>query len=460
MNSMHIHILGICGTFMGGLAAIAREAGHKVTGCDANVYPPMSEQLRALDIELIEGYGADQLALKPDLFVIGNVVTRSRPQDYALMEAILDAGANYTSGPQWLAEHVLRGRHVLAVAGTHGKTTTSSMLAWVLEAAGLAPGFLIGGVPLNFGISARLGQGTHFVIEADEYDTAFFDKRSKFVHYRPRTAVLNNLEMDHADIFPDLAAIETQFHHLVRTVPSKGRIVVNARDEALQRVLQRGCWSEVLRFGALREEPGALRARGEPQAFDVLRGSLKIGHVEWGLLGEHNQLNALAAIGAAEHVGVAPDAAAAALGRFENARRRMELVGEVGGVKVYDDFAHHPTAIRTTVGGLRQRVGLERVLAVFEPRSNTMKLGTMKAQLPWALEDADLSFCLQGNYGWDARDALAPMGAQAVVADKVDALAAAVIAAARRGDHVLCMSNGSFGGIHAKLLEGLRAKFG
>ncbi|HVK31343.1 MAG TPA: UDP-N-acetylmuramate:L-alanyl-gamma-D-glutamyl-meso-diaminopimelate ligase [Burkholderiaceae bacterium] len=457
---MHIHILGICGTFMGGLAAIAREAGHKVTGCDANVYPPMSEQLRALDIELIEGYGADQLSLKPDLFVIGNVVTRSRPQDYALMEAILDAGADYTSGPQWLAEHVLRGRHVLAVAGTHGKTTTASMLAWVLEAAGLRPGFLIGGVPMNFGISARLGGGTHFVIEADEYDTAFFDKRSKFVHYRPRTAVLNNLEMDHADIFPDLAAIETQFHHLVRTVPSKGRLVVNARDEALLRVLQRGCWSEVVRFGALREEPGALRARGEPQAFDVLRGSLKIGRVEWSLQGEHNQLNALAALGAAEHVGVAPEAAAAALGRFENARRRMELVGDVGDVKVYDDFAHHPTAIRATVGGLRQRVGLARVLAVFEPRSNTMKLGTMKAQLPWALEDADLSFCLQGNYGWDARDALAPMGAQAVVADKVDTLAAAVLEAARPGDHVLCMSNGSFGGIHAKLLAGLRAKFG
>lgn len=460
MNPMHIHVLGICGTFMGGLAAIAREAGHKVTGCDANVYPPMSEQLRALDIELIEGYGADQLALKPDLYVIGNVVTRSRPQDYALMEAILDAGADYTSGPQWLAEHVLRGRHVLAVAGTHGKTTTASMLAWALEAAGLQPGFLIGGVPLNFGISARLGTGTHFVIEADEYDTAFFDKRSKFVHYRPRTAVLNNLEMDHADIFPDLAAIETQFHHLVRTVPRRGRLVVNARDEALQRVLQRGCWSEVVRFGALREEPGALRARGEPQAFDVLRGSLKLGRVEWSLQGEHNQLNALAAIGAAEHAGVAPEAAAAALGRFENARRRMELVGEVGGVKVYDDFAHHPTAIRATVGGLRQRVGLARVLAVFEPRSNTMKLGTMKAQLPWALEDADLSFCLQGNYGWDARDALAPLGAQAVVADKVDVLAAAVIAAARPGDHLLCMSNGSFGGIHARLLEGLRAKFG
>jgi UDP-N-acetylmuramate: L-alanyl-gamma-D-glutamyl-meso-diaminopimelate ligase len=454
---MHIHILGICGTFMGGIAAIAREAGHKVTGCDANVYPPMSDQLRALDIELIEGYGAEQMALKPDVFVIGNVVTRSRPQDFALMEAILDAGAYYTSGPQWLYENVLRHQHVLAVAGTHGKTTTSAMLAWILEAAGLNPGFLIGGVPMNFDISARLGAGKYFVIEADEYDTALFDKRSKFVHYHPRTAILNNLEMDHADIFADLAAIETQFHHLVRMVPGRGRLVVNARDEALQRVLARGCWSEVVRFGALREEPGALRARGEPHAFDVLRGSMKIGRVDWPLLGEHNQLNALAAIGAAEHVGVSPEAAAAALGRFENARRRMELIGEAGGVKVYDDFAHHPTAIRATVGGLRQRVGLARVLAVFEPRSNTMKLGTMKAQLPWALEDADLSFCLQGNYGWDARDALAPMGAQALVADDVDALAAAVVAAARPGDHVLVMSNGSFGGIHRKLLDRLAA---
>jgi UDP-N-acetylmuramate: L-alanyl-gamma-D-glutamyl-meso-diaminopimelate ligase len=456
---MHLHILGICGTFMGGLAAIAREAGHKVTGCDANVYPPMSDQLRSLGVELIEGYGAEQMALQPDVFVIGNVVTRARATDFALMEAILDAGADYTSGPQWLFENVLKHQHVLAVAGTHGKTTTSAMLAWILDAAGLQPGFLIGGVPMNFGISARLGAGKHFVIEADEYDTALFDKRSKFVHYRPRTAILNNLEMDHADIFPDLAAIETQFHHLVRTVPSRGRLVVNARDEALQRVLTRGCWSEVVRFGALREEPGALRARGEPHAFDVLRGSLKIGRVEWPLIGEHNQMNALAAIGAAEHVGVAPEAAAAALGRFEIARRRMELVGEAGGVKVYDDFAHHPTAMRATVGGLRQRVGLQRVLAVFEPRSNTMKLGKMKALLPWALEDADLSFCLQGAYGWDARDALAPMAALAVVADKVDALAAAVVAAAKPGDHVLCMSNGSFGGIHAKLLDGLRAKF-
>jgi len=456
---MHIHILGICGTFMGGIAAIAREAGHKVTGCDANVYPPMSDQLRGLGIELIEGYGADQMALAPDVFVIGNVVTRARASDFALMEAILDAGADYTSGPQWLAENVLRHQHVLAVAGTHGKTGTTSMLAWILEAAGLEPGFLVGGVPLNFGVSARLGSGKYFVIEADEYDTALFDKRSKFIHYRPRTAILNNLEFDHADIFPDLAAIETQFHHLLRTVPSKGRLVVNARDEALQRVLTRGCWSEVVRFGALREEPGALRARGEPHAFDVLRGSLKIGRVEWSLQGEHNQLNALAAIAAADHVGVAPEAAAAALARFRNVKRRMELVGEAGGVAVYDDFAHHPTAIRTTVGGLRQRVGLARVLAVFEPRSNTMKLGAMKAQLPWALENADRSFCLQGNYGWDARDALAPMGALATVADSVDALVADVVAVARPGDHVLCMSNGGFGGIHGKLLAALRAKF-
>ena len=315
----------------------------------------------------------------------------------ALMEAILDAGAPYTSGPQWLAETVLQGRHVLAVAGTHGKTSTTSMLAWMLEQAGLQPGFLVGGVPLNFGVSARLGQGKTFVIEADEYDTAFFDKRSKFVHYRPRTAILNNLELDHADIFPDLAAIETQFHHLVRTVPASGRLVVNARDEALQRVLARGCWSEVQRFGTRKEEPGGLRARGEPHAFDVLRGSLKIARVDWPLLGEHNQLNALAAIAAAEHVGVAPEAAAASLATFENVRRRLELRGEAGGVKVYDDFAHHPTAMRSTVNGLRRKVGLQRILAVFEPRSNTMKLGAMKAQLPWALEEADLSFCLQGQ---------------------------------------------------------------
>jgi UDP-N-acetylmuramate: L-alanyl-gamma-D-glutamyl-meso-diaminopimelate ligase len=469
---MHIHILGICGTFMGGLAALAREAGHKVTGCDAGVYPPMSDQLRALGIELVEGWGAEQLALKPDQFVVGNVVTRGNE----LMEAILDAGLPYTSGPQWLAEHVLQGRHVLAVAGTHGKTSTTSMLAWILECAGLQPGFLVGGVPQNFGISARLGSGNGtspgtvgktFVIEADEYDTAFFDKRSKFVHYRPRTAILNNLEHDHADIFPDLAAIETQFHHLVRTVPASGRLVVNGREEALQRVLQRGCWSEVQRFGARKEEPGVLRARGEPHAFDVLRGSMKVGRVDWSLLGEHNQLNALAAIGAAEHVGVEPDVAAAALGSFQNVRRRMELCGEVAGVKVYDDFAHHPTAMRTTLNGLRRKVekataapgaAPQRILAVFEPRSNTMKLGTMKAQLPWALEEADLTFCLQGDYGWSARDALTPMQPPSVVADRVDALVAAIVKAARPGDHVLCMSNGGFGGIHGKLMEALKAR--
>jgi UDP-N-acetylmuramate: L-alanyl-gamma-D-glutamyl-meso-diaminopimelate ligase len=451
---MHLHVLGICGTFMGGLAALAREAGHRVTGCDAGVYPPMSEQLRALGVELIEGFGAEQLALKPDMFVIGNVVTRGNP----LMEALLNAGAAYTSGPQWLAEHVLHGRHVLAVAGTHGKTGTTSMLAWILESAGLHPGFLVGGVPQNFGISARLGQGRCFVIEADEYDTALFDKRSKFVHYRPRTAILNNLEHDHADIFPDLAAIETQFHHLVRTVPAHGRLVVNARDEALQRVLQRGCWSNVQRFGTKREEPGGLCARGEPHAFDVLRGSLKIGRVDWPLIGEHNQMNALAAIGAAEHVGVAPEAAAAALAHFKNVRRRMELRGDVNGVKVYDDFAHHPTAMRSTVDGLRRKVGLERILAVFEPRSNTMKLGTMKAQLPWALEEADISFCLQGDYGWSALEALAPLGDLAVVADNVDALVATIVRVARPGDHVLCMSNGGFGGIHDKLLAALKAR--
>jgi UDP-N-acetylmuramate: L-alanyl-gamma-D-glutamyl-meso-diaminopimelate ligase len=452
---MHLHILGICGTFMGGLAALAREAGHRVTGCDANVYPPMSDQLRALGIELIEGWSADQLALKPDVYVVGNVVSRGN----ALMEAILDAGAAYTSGPQWLAEQVLPGRHVLAVAGTHGKTTTTSMLAWILDQAGLETGFLVGGVPQNFGVSARLGRiDAPFVIEADEYDTAFFDKRSKFVHYRPRTAILNNLEFDHADIFADLAAIETQFHHLVRSVPASGRLVVNARDEALARVLARGCWSPVQRFGGRKEEPGMLRARGEPHDFDVLRGSLKLAHVNWPLLGEHNQLNALAAIAAAEALGVAPEAAAAALSHFQNVRRRLELRGTAGGVAVYDDFAHHPTAIRTTVDGLRRKLGPQpRILAVFEPRSNTMKRGDMAALLPWALEEADLAFCHAANLGWDPAAALAPMGDRVQVHTDIDALVRAVARAARAGDQVLCMSNGGFGGVHGKLLAQLAA---
>ncbi|WP_423456676.1 UDP-N-acetylmuramate:L-alanyl-gamma-D-glutamyl-meso-diaminopimelate ligase [Ottowia sp. VDI28] len=469
---MHIHILGICGTFMGGVAALAREAGHKVTGCDAGVYPPMSDQLRALGIELIEGYGADQLALKPDVFVIGNVVSRARLADgtpkFPLMEAILDAGAPYISGPQWLLENVLQGRHVLAVAGTHGKTTTTSMLAWILESASLHPGFLVGGVPLNFGISARLGgpatgERPLFVIEADEYDTAFFDKRSKFVHYRPRTAVLNNLEFDHADIFDDLAAIERQFHHLVRTVPPSGRVVFNGLEESLTRVLGQGCWSEQRSFGSAISD---FTAQGEASDFEVLQRGRPVGRVSWSLSGVHNQLNALAAIAAAEHVGVAPQDAAQALGSFQNVRRRMEVRGSVqregGAITVYDDFAHHPTAIRTTVDGLRRQLDAagrtnERILAIFEPRSNTMKLGTMKSQLPWSLEQADLAFCHSGGLDWNASEALASMGSRAKVAAHIDELVNQVMAAAQPGDHLLCMSNGGFGGVHERLLKALSA---
>jgi UDP-N-acetylmuramate: L-alanyl-gamma-D-glutamyl-meso-diaminopimelate ligase len=461
---MHIHILGICGTFMGGLAALAREAGHRVTGCDAGVYPPMSDQLRALGIELIEGFSADQTALQPDMYVIGNVVSRARLPDgtpkFPLMEAILEAGTAYTSGPQWLAEHVLQGRHVLAVAGTHGKTTTTSMLAWVLEANGLHPGFLVGGVPMNFGVSARLGTGKTFVIEADEYDTAFFDKRSKFVHYRPRTAVLNNLEFDHADIFDDLKAIERQFHHLVRTVPASGRLVVNGLEESLDRVLHMGHWSEVRSFGAAVSDFSAV---GEPHAFDVLERGQTVARVEWALTGEHNLLNALAAIAAAQHVGVAPVDAASALSSFQNVRRRMEVSGTMprdgGLVTVYDDFAHHPTAIRTTLDGLRRRLGAGsgRILAVFEPRSNTMKLGTMKSQLPWSLEAADLAFCHSGGLDWDAAEALAPMGERARVCRTIDELVQQVVTASLAGDHIVCMSNGGFGGVHARLLTALEA---
>ncbi len=461
---MHIHILGICGTFMGGLAALAREAGHKVTGCDSGVYPPMSDQLRALGIDLIEGFGADQMALRPDVFVIGNVVSRARLADgtpkFPLMEAILDAGAAYTSGPQWLAEHVLQGRHVLAVAGTHGKTTTTSMLAWILECAGLAPGFLVGGVPLDFGVSARLGSGKTFVIEADEYDTAFFDKRSKFVHYRPRTAILNNLEFDHADIFDDLAAIERQFHHLVRTVPSSGRIVSNGLEESLARVLHQGCWSEVCSFGAADSDFNAPQDPGSTlESFDVLYRGQKVARVEWQLSGNHNQLNALAAIAAAQHVGVEPAVAAEALGRFRNVKRRMELRGTAHGVSVYDDFAHHPTAIRTTLDGLRRRLAPgARILAAFEPRSNTMKLGAMKAQLPWALEPADLAFCHTAGLDWDAAAALAPLGPRARTASDIPTLVAQIALAAQPGDHVVCMSNGGFGGVHGRLLDALAAR--
>ena len=486
---MHIHILGICGTFMGGIAAIARAAGHRVTGCDANVYPPMSTQLESLCIELIEGFAPDQLRLKPDLFVIGNVVSRGNP----LMEAILDAGAPYVSGPQWAGDNLLTGHHVLTVAGTHGKTTTTSMLAWILEHNGLAPGFLVGGVPENFGISARAAgnAGVHgnpgartadaaklFVIEADEYDTAFFDKRSKFVHYRPRTAILNNLEYDHADIFPDIGAIETQFHHLVRTVPRHGRLIVNAHEESLARVLARGCWSELETFGSAQSgaAPPAWQA-GTPDAdgsFEVVfddsnaggnakspAGGAAQGRVRWQLMGQHNRMNAVAAIAAARHAGVAPADAIAALALFKNVKRRMELRGTVNGIAVYDDFAHHPTAIETTIAGLRAQAGAgARILAVLEPRSNTMKLGTMKAALPHSLAGADLVFgygAKEGKdaLGWNLAEALQPLGAKAAAYDAMEPLVGAILGVARAGDQILVMSNGGFGGVHGKLLEGL-----
>jgi UDP-N-acetylmuramate: L-alanyl-gamma-D-glutamyl-meso-diaminopimelate ligase len=448
----HLHILGICGTFMGGIAAIAKSAGYRVTGCDANVYPPMSDQLRALGIELTQGFGAEQLALRPDVWVIGNVVTRGNP----LMEAILDAGERYVSGPQWFADEVLVGKHVLAVAGTHGKTTVSAMLAWILERAGLAPGFLIGGVPNDFPVSARLTPSKLFVIEADEYDTAFFDKRSKFVHYRPRTAILNNIEFDHADIFSDLASIERQFHHFVRTVPKSGKIIANGAEESVKRVLTMGCWTPVEAFGVA---DGWLA--GHPDAdgcFEVMVAGKPIGRVRWSLLGDHNRLNALAAIAAAGHAGVEPAAAMAALGTFGGVRRRMQVKGEARGVTVYDDFAHHPTAIRTTLEGLRQRVGKARIFGVLDPRSNTMKRGVMKDALPPSFAQADRVFVYTAGIGWDARSLFALLGSRARCEEDLEALIGAIVAEARAGDHILVMSNGGFGGIHDKLLDRLSAR--
>ncbi len=459
---MHIHILGICGTFMGGLAVLAKEAGHKVTGCDANVYPPMSTQLREQGIELIEGYGQHQLSLQPDMYVIGNVVSRGNP----LMETIMNRGLPYMSGPQWMGEYIPHDKWVLAVAGTHGKTTTSSMLAWILEQAGYAPGFLIGGVPLNFGVSARLGgeaaQAPFFVIEADEYDTAFFDKRSKFIHYRPRTAIFNNLEYGHADIFPDLAAIETQFHHLVRTIPAIGRIIANGGQESLRRVIARGCWSEVEWFNGSDEEHWRMVEHGDGR-FDVYLDGQRQGTVSWDLTGEHNHWNAIAAIAAARHTGVPPAQAIDSLSSFQNVKRRMEVRGVVNRITVIDDFAHHPTAIATTVEGLRRKVGASRILAVLEPRSNTMKLGTMKDALPGSLKAADLVFGYGAKgdgkeaLGWDLGAALSPLGDKARAFDDLSALVDAVTAAARPGDSVLVMSNGGFGGVHQKLLDALQS---
>ncbi|MGZ5078035.1 MAG: UDP-N-acetylmuramate:L-alanyl-gamma-D-glutamyl-meso-diaminopimelate ligase [Usitatibacter sp.] len=447
---MHLHILGICGTFMGGLAKIARERGFEVTGCDAHVYPPMSEQLSRIGIQLHEGYDAEQLdEYRADLYVVGNAMTRGKP----VIEAILDRGLPFVSGPQWLAENVLRYKWVLAGAGTHGKSTTSAMLAWILEDARLAPGFLIGGIARNFHVSARATDSPFFVIEADEYDTAFFDKRSKFVWYRPRTAVLGNLEYDHADIFPDLGAIETQFHHLVRIVPSQGLLVVNGQQAALERVLARGCWTPVERFGA-----GQLWSVGTihpDDSFDVSLAGERQGTVRWALMGEHNRENALAALAAARHAGVPVKAAIESLGRFEGVKRRMELRGTVNGITVYDDFAHHPTAFETTIAGLRTRVGDARIVAVFEPRSNTMKLGTMQDRLSSSLSGADLVFCYARDLGWDPSHALAALGTRAFTHVDMGTMVDSLARALQPGDHVLVMSNGDFGGVHERLLARL-----
>jgi UDP-N-acetylmuramate: L-alanyl-gamma-D-glutamyl-meso-diaminopimelate ligase len=455
---MHVHIIGICGTFMGGVAALAQAAGHRVTGSDRAVYPPMSTQLAALGVGLIEGYDPGQLDLAPDVVVVGNVMSRGNP----LIERLLDSGLPYTSGPQWLAEHVLRGRWTLAVAGTHGKTTTSTMLAWILEHAGLEPGFLVGGVPGNFDRSARLGRGEHFVVEADEYDTAFFDKRAKFVHYRPRTAVLNNLEYDHADIYPDVAAIQYQFHLLMRAVPGGGRVIVNAAEPRLAEVLERGCWTPREGFTA---RPGvgadwtAELVAGDGSAFDVRLAGKPVARVEWPMIGLHNVDNALAAIAAARHAGVPPEAAADALAAFRGVKRRMEVRGEVAGITVYDDFAHHPTAVRTTLDGLRRRVREARIVAVLEPRSATMKRGVHRDELVASLAGADRVWLYQPeDLGWDLATVAGALGAKAAVARDIAALAGSLAGELREGDHVLIMSNGGFGGLHEQLLARLHER--
>lgn len=448
---MHIHILGICGTFMGSLAVLAKELGHRVTGSDANVYPPMSTQLEAQGIELMQGYDPAHLEPAPDLVVIGNALSRSNPA----VEHVLNKGLPYVSGPQWLADHVLQGRWVMAVAGTHGKTTTTSMLAWVLEHAGMSPGFLIGGVPQNFGVSARLGGTPFFVVEADEYDSAFFDKRSKFVHYRPRTAILNNLEFDHADIFPDLAAIERQFHHLVRTIPGEGLIIHPTAESALVRVLGMGCWTPVQTTG----EGGQWQARllsEDGSRFEVLFEGQVAGTVDWSLTGQHNVANALATLAAARHVGVVPELGVAALSAFQSVKRRMEKVAEVRGVTVYDDFAHHPTAIATTLDGLRKRVGDAPVIAVIEPRSNSMKLGAHRDGLPESVKLADQVFWYAPpNLGWDLAATVAGSSVPTRVCDSLEAIIEGVKALAVPGTQVVIMSNGGFGGLHGKLAQAL-----
>ncbi len=440
---------------MGGVAAIAKAAGFRVTGSDLNVYPPMSTQLEALGIELIQGYGPQQLNLRPDIVVVGNALSRGSP----VIEAMLDRGMAYTSGPLWLAEQVLREKHVIAVAGTHGKTTTTAMLCWILEDAGLAPGFLIGGVPGNFDTTARLGTGRFFVIEADEYDTAFFDKRAKFVHYRPRTAVLNNLEFDHADIYPDMAAIRRQFNQLLRTVPGAGRVIVNGQDVELATTLSLGCWTPRETFGLDKADWTARIATGSAgNRFEVLLQGTRVAEVNWPLLGEHNVMNALAAMAAARHAGVPPEQAARSLNAFRGVKRRMEVRGVINEITVYDDFAHHPTAIETTLRGLRARVGGARIVAVLEARSNTMKLGVHSAHLAPAFAPADKTWFLNSpDLGWDLRGAVTSLGERAHFAANVDALVKGIAADSRPGDHIVVMSNGGFGGLHEKLLTALRA---
>jgi UDP-N-acetylmuramate: L-alanyl-gamma-D-glutamyl-meso-diaminopimelate ligase len=454
----HVHILGIGGTFMGGVAALARAAGFRVTGSDQNVYPPMSTQLEALGIAVTEGFEAAQLTPAPDVVVVGNVMTRGQP----VIEALLEGTLPYLSGPEWLAREVLQRRWVLSVAGTHGKTTTASLLAWILEHAGLQPGFLIGGVPANFATSARLGTAPFFVIEADEYDTAFFDKRAKFVHYRPRTVVLNNLEFDHADIYPDLAAIQRQFHHLLRIVPGGGRIVWNAADEALRATLKMGCWTPLEGFARAAHPDALWTARAVSGAqdfshFEVLEAGQPRGRLQWSLIGAHNMENALAAIAAARHAGVEVPVALDALQGFQGIARRMQVRGEVGGVVVYDDFAHHPTAIATTIDGLRRRVGAARIIAVLEPRSNTMRMGVHQHTLGPALAGADeVWLYTPKDLGWDASAVLASLGTRGHSSDDVQGLARELARGARRGDHVLIMSNGGFGGLHGQLLAQLQ----
>ena len=451
---MRLHILGICGTFMGGVAALARELGDTVEGSDANVYPPMSTQLQALGIELMQGYQAEHLQPAPDLVIVGNAMVRGN----AAVEYMLDQRLRYVSGPQWLGERLLAEREVLAVAGTHGKTTTTSLLAHLLESAGLAPGFLIGGVPGNFGISARLGQGRHFVIEADEYDSAFFDKRSKFVHYRPRIAILNNLEYDHADIFPDVAAIQRQFHHLVRTVPGNGRLIVNAHDAYLAEVLAMGCWTPVETFGIGQGHWQASLIAADGSHFSVHHQGVLIGEVSWSLLGDHSVMNALAALAAASAAGADPRALLPAFATFQSVKRRMEVVGEVSGVRVYDDFAHHPTAIATTLAGLRAKVGAARILVALEPRSNSMRLGAHADALAPSLADADaVVFLHRPELPWDARRVTDALGGRASTAPTVDALLAALKAQARAGDHVVFMSNGGFENAPRRFVQALGA---